>query len=142
MTPEEWIGLGAQAAIIFFAPEAGVADVSGGAIPNAVRLSAAEQATAGRLMRQTGIELRESAHVGAEYVDAVGRTYDALGTPAASQFWNAKQFNNSIGSHLLKSNDFTVIDLTGFTSGQIAEVNTYLGTLSEVQRARIIKVGF
>ena len=112
------------------------------AIADAVRLTEAEQATAGRLMELLGIELQESSHIGAEYVDALGRTYDALGTPAASQFWNAEQFTNSIASHLLKSNDFTVIDLTGFTSGQIAEVNAYLGTLSDAQLARIIKVGF
>jgi len=112
------------------------------AIPGAVRLSAAEQATAARLIEKLGIVLRESAHVGAEYVDALGRTYDALGTPAASRFWNAAQFMNSIASHLLKSNDFTVIDLTGFTQAQIGQVNAYLATLTAAQLARIIRVGF
>jgi hypothetical protein len=82
-------------------------------------------------MQQLGISLQESTHVGAEYVDALGRTYDRLGTPAASRFWNATQFTNSIATHLLKSNDFTVVDLTGFTPAQIADVNQYLGTLSE-----------
>jgi hypothetical protein len=93
-------------------------------------------------MEKLGIALEESPHVGAEYVDALGRTYDALGSPAASQFWNAKQFIQSIAAHLLKSNDFTVVDLTGFTQAQIAQVGAYLGTLSESALARIIKIGF
>ena len=93
-------------------------------------------------MQKLGLELRESPHVGAEYVDALGKSYDALGSPLASKFWNAEQFTSSIASHLLKSNDFTVIDLTGFTSAQIGEVTAYLGTLSKAQLARIIKVGF
>ena len=85
-------------------------------IPNATRLTPAEQATAGNFMKQTGIRLYESPHVGADYVDAVGTTYDALGTPRASQYWNQKQFINSIDDHLLKSNNFTIVDLNGFTS--------------------------
>src|SRR5579885_1517160 len=80
-------------------------------IPNATRLSTAEQATAARLQAQTGLTLRESPHRGAEYIDDLGRTYDALGDPRASQFWDEKRFLSSIDHHLLKSNDFTVIDL-------------------------------
>jgi hypothetical protein len=45
-------------------------------------------------------------------------------------------------SHLLKSNNFTVIDLTGFTAEHIAAVKKHLATLKPEQLARIIKVGF
>lgn len=44
----------------------------GGKIEGSKRLTPDELAT-----------LKESAHEGAEYVDELGRTYDALGTPAA-----------------------------------------------------------
>ena len=57
------------------------------AIPNAIRLSADEQLTAGRLMEKTGLTFVESKHVGAEYIDQFGRTYDAMGTLRASQHW-------------------------------------------------------
>jgi len=76
------------------------------------------------------------------HVDDLGRTYDALGRPAASIFWNERQFLNSIDQHLLKSNDFTVIDLTGFAPSQIAAVRRHLATLSPAQLAKIIRIGF
>jgi hypothetical protein len=66
-------------------------------------------------MKKKGLTLKESVHIGAEYVDELGRTYDALGNPKASKFWNRKKFFESIKHHLRKSNDFTVIDLTDFT---------------------------
>jgi hypothetical protein len=122
---------------------AGLAPGSGPiGIPNATRLSPAEQATAARLQAQTGLRLRESPHRGAEYIDDLGRTYDALGDPRASQFWDERRFLNSIDHHLLKSNDFTVIDLTGFTPSQIAAVRNYVDGLSQASRAKIIRIGF
>jgi RHS repeat-associated protein len=136
-----------------FAPDeggggGGAAKEGGGNAPvksglsNAGRLSADELATGQRLEAQLGKPLKESPHVGAEFVDDLGRSYDALGTPKASQFWNEKQFLNSIDGHLLKSNNFTVIDLTGFTPAQIAAVTKHLATLTPAQLARIIKIGF
>jgi hypothetical protein len=109
---------------------------------DSVEGTADELATGQRLEAQLGKPLKESPHVGAEFVDDLGRSYDALGTPKASQFWNEKQFLNSIDGHLLKSNNFTVIDLTGFTPAQIAAVNKHLATLTPDQLARIIKIGF
>jgi hypothetical protein len=120
-------------------PAPGAAPVG---IPNATRLSPAEQATAARLQAQTGVKLRESPHRGAEYIDDLGRTYDALGDPKASQFWNERLFLNSIDHHLLKSNDFTVIDLTGFTQQQIAVVRNYINSLPQGSQAKIIRIGF
>ncbi|MBI3463317.1 MAG: hypothetical protein HY000_09695, partial [Planctomycetes bacterium] len=106
------------------------------------RLTKAEQATAFRLGRKLGIRLKESRHDGAEYIDDLGRSYDALGNPRASEFWNQSQFFKAIDDHLLKSNDFTVIDMTGFTRKQIAAVRAYVDSLPAAQRAKIIGVGF
>jgi RHS repeat-associated protein len=108
----------------------------------ATRLTPEELVTGQRLESQLGKTLRESPHIGAEYVDDLGRSYDALGTPNASKFWSQKKFLASIDGHLLKSNDFTVIDLTGFTPAQIAAVNSHLATLTTAQLARIIRIGF
>ncbi len=108
----------------------------------ATRLTSEEVATGRRLEAQLGTSLRESSHVGAEYVDDLGRTYDALGKPIASNFWNETEFLASIDSHLLKSNNFTVIDLTGFTPAQIAAVESHLATLTSEQLVRIVRIGF
>jgi hypothetical protein len=56
-------------------------------------------------LNSQGRTFGESPHVGAEYVDDLGRSFDALGSPAASAHWNQTQFLRSIDSHLLKSND-------------------------------------
>jgi hypothetical protein len=108
------------------------------AIPDATRLTVEEQATAGRLMEKTGLVLRENEHVGAEYIDQFGKTYDAMGTPKASQYWNEKAFIDAIDTHLLKSNDFTVIDLVGFTTEQISVVELYVRSLSIELQSKII----
>jgi RHS repeat-associated protein len=118
----------------------GMAQPSG--LSSARRLSAFELETGRRLEAVLGKPLQESPHEGAEYVDSSGRTYDQIGHPGASLHWNSKRFLRSIDSHLLKSNDFTVIDMTWFTPTQIAEVEQYLSGLSEQQLARIIKIGF
>ena len=95
-------------------------------LATAARLTADEIATGQRLEAQLERSLKESPHIGAEYVDDLGRTYDAMGKPAASRFWNKAEFLKSINEHLLKSNDFTVIDLTGFTQEQIDAVRAHL----------------
>jgi hypothetical protein len=111
-------------------------------IPNATRLSEAEQATAARLQAKTGVKLRESPHLGAEYLDELERSYDQVGNPDASQFWNEKNFMASIEGHLLKSNDFTVIDMTGFTDAQISAVRNYVDNLPQASQAKILRIGF
>lgn len=114
-----------------------------GLVGGIIRLSADEVAMGTRLARlHPERTFSESQHVGAEFVDDLGRSYDALGAPAASQYWNEPQFLRSIDTHLLKSNDFTVIDLTGFTSSQVSTVRSYLSGLSSAQPAAIIRVGY
>ncbi|MBL1140782.1 MAG: filamentous hemagglutinin N-terminal domain-containing protein [Proteobacteria bacterium] len=109
---------------------------------NSTRLTDVELATGQRLESKLGIKLKESEHIGAEYVDDLGRSYDALGNPKASEFWNPNEFFASIDDHLLKSNDYTVIDLTDFTTSQIAEVNQYLNDFPVEHINKIIKIGF
>ena len=109
---------------------------------NATRLSSDELATGRRLEALLGKTLKESPNEGAEYIDELGRSYDALGTPNASKFWNENQFLRSIDRHLLKSNDFTVIDLTGFSEAQINAVRSHLLTLTSEQLSHVIRIGF
>ncbi|MDA8021299.1 MAG: hypothetical protein MPN21_28025 [Thermoanaerobaculia bacterium] len=111
-------------------------------LEKATRLSPAERATGERLQNQLGMTLRESPHVGAEYVDDLGRSYDAVGTPRSSGFLNQKEFTESIREHLDKDNDFTVVDVTGFTEGQIRAVGEYIDSLTVEERAKIRKIGF
>lgn len=114
-------------------------------IPDATRLSSAEQATAARLMRLDDFQdrsFKESPHVGAEYVDDLGRSYDAVGTPRAALYWNRQQFLSSISQHLLKSNDFTVIDASGFEFHHVAAVREYVDALPCHLRARVVRIEF
>ena len=107
-------------------------------------LGEAEIATGNRLAEMLGKNLEESAHIGADFVDDQGISYDAFSAPAASKHWNRtrKQFFKSFRKHLRKSNHYTVIDLTGFTESQIAEVDKYLQNLSPEELARIMRIGF
>ena len=125
----------------------GAADATNGLVDAASMAgrSADEIATAGRLASHpslSGRTLSGSPHVGADFVDDLGRTYDALGTPAASQYWNQTEFLASIDRHVLKSNNFTVIDLTGFTQQQISVVSQHIGSLSTDAQQAIIRIGF
>lgn len=79
---------------------------------------------------------------GYDWRDDLGHTYDAMGDGTKSQFFNLQQFTSSIDSHLLKGNDFTVIDMTGYTPEQIDAVSNYVNGLPASSRAVIRRVGF
>jgi len=81
-------------------------------------------------IRRLGQAIRVSDHEGAEFVSAAGKTFDALGTPAAYKFWNEKALLSSIDRHLRKSNHFIVIDLTGASSGQIDAIRRHVSSLN------------
>ena len=111
-------------------------------IAGAVRLSDAEQQTAGRL-QELGYKLTESEHEGAEYIDQLGRSWDQMGTPQASWFWrDGADFLNSVDEHLAKSIDKLVIDMTGFPEDQIEQVREHLSTLDPADLDRIVQIGF
>jgi hypothetical protein len=89
-----------------------------------------------------GKRLRESPHIGAEYIDDLGRSYDAVGHPNSKEFWNAQQFFDSFDGHLLKPNYRTVIDASNFSPSQIAQVRAHLAGLTQAQLDTIIRIGF
>lgn len=117
-------------------------------IPEATRLRPTEQLTAGRLRAKLGDalqNLRESPHLGEEYIgtyNGVECTFDATGTKAASLNGDMNRVVGSIQRHLLKSVDYTVIDLTDFRPDQVQTVRDYLDTLSSTDQAKIIRIGF
>ena len=115
--------------------------------PNLGRLSDSEAATLTRMQDEfPDRDFKVSAEErDGEYFDNQGRTYDQVGDPAASARWNprsAQIFYRSIDRHLLKSMDFTVIDLTGFSDQSISDITTYVDSLPEAEQARIIRIGF
>ncbi|MCZ2078482.1 MAG: hypothetical protein LC130_26225, partial [Bryobacterales bacterium] len=108
---------------------------------NVGRLAKAEFETGVRLAQKLGQSVRVSEHVGAEFVSAAGKTFDALGTPEAYKFWNQGQFLKSIDKHLLKSNDFTVIDLAGASKAQVAAIQRHVSSLAKELQDKIMYVG-
>ncbi|MFD7846104.1 hypothetical protein ACFV4K_24565 [Nocardia sp. NPDC059764] len=80
---------------------------------------------------------------GYDWYDDLGRKYDALGRGDKSEFHNFEKFKDSIDHHLVKQgNDFTVIDMTGYTPQQIAEVRGYVDSLPPSSQQKIIRMGF
>ena len=84
----------------------------------------------------------ESPHVGEEFFDVFGKSYDVVGTPGAFQKGSLPNVLSSIGDHLNKVVDYVVIDVTGATKGQVKTVQTYVNGLSKERQARIIQIGF
>ena len=115
--------------------------------PGLERLSDSETATLTRLQEEyPDSDFKPSAEErDGEYVDDQGRTYDQMGNPNTSRYWNpsaAQKFYQAIQSHLLKSMDFTVIDLTGFSEQSTADITSYVDSLPEAEQAKIIRIGF
>jgi hypothetical protein len=115
--------------------------------PGLERLSDSETATLTRLQEEyPDSDFKPSAEErDGEYVDDQGRTYDQMGNPNTSKYWNpgaAQKFYQAIQAHLLKSMDFTVIDLTGFSEQSTADITSYVDSLPEAEQAKIIRIGF
>jgi hypothetical protein len=115
--------------------------------PNLARLSDSEAATLTRLQGEhPDLGFRASAaERDGEYVDNQGRTYDQMGDPKTSKYWNpssAQKFYAAVRAHLLKSMDFTVIDLNGFSEQSISDIKNYIDSLSPADQAKIIRIGF
>jgi hypothetical protein len=87
-------------------------------------------------------EAPPSPDPGYDWKDDLGRTYDAMGDGSKSRYFNLRQFTKSIDSHLLNDNDFTVIDMTGYTPEQVAAVREYVNGLAASSQALIGRVGF
>lgn len=95
--------------------------------------------------QMAGRTFRPSMHVGEEVADHLARTYDFVGNPRASEFWgDGQQFIDSIERHLVEkpANDFTVVDVTGLTPEQAAQVGRFLDGLPPELAAKVIGLGF
>jgi hypothetical protein len=79
---------------------------------------------------------------GYDWTDNLGNTYDAMGDGTKSKYFNSDDFKASIDHHLLKGNTYTVIDMTGYTPDQAAEIANYVDSLPAAQQAAIRRVGF
>jgi RHS repeat-associated protein len=110
-------------------------------ISSATRLSEQEISTGVRLANQTGNALAESGHIGEEFVDAAGKTYDAMGGGKAFEhFGDGGKFFDSVVSHVNKSVDHVAIDLNGASKDQVAAIKAFGKTLTKAQRKKIIYV--
>jgi hypothetical protein len=104
----------------------------------------AERATAERIAARPEFKGRRfrappPPDPGFDWVDDLGRTYDAMGDGTKAKYLNLADFKESIVHHLRKGNNFTVIDLTGFEPNQISAVRAYVDMLAN---PTIIRVGF
>ena len=112
------------------------------------RARPAEQRTAKRLAEQhpefdgRKFDTPPPPDPGYDWVDDLGRKYDAMGDGTASKHFKLDQFKDAIDKHLLKGNDFTVIDMTGHTPSQIAGVKNYVDALPAAKQATIRRIGF
>jgi hypothetical protein len=104
----------------------------------------AERATAERIVTRPEFKGRTfrvppPPDPGFDWVDDLGRTFDAMGDGTTSKYFRLDKFKAAIDHHLRKGNTFTVIDMTGYTADQISAVRTYVDTLPA---GSIIRVGF
>lgn len=130
------------------APVAAPAPVPPEVDPNLQRLRPVERDTLIRAQQEfpdRGLKAASEERDG-EYVDSQGRTYDQIGNPAASRFWDRpgapQRFFDSITDHLNKSIDFTLIDLTGFSPQSVADITAWVNSLPPAQQAKILRIGF
>lgn len=79
---------------------------------------------------------------GHDWIDDLGRTYDQMGDGTRAQYLNIGKFEDAILSHLRKSNDFTVIDLTGYSDEQISAIREFVDSVPLPQQGKIIRIGF
>jgi RHS repeat-associated protein len=107
----------------------------------ASRLATNEIETGERLAQKFSLQLTESSHVGAEFVDSAGKSYDALGSVQAYEHFNETKFLSSIDKHLLKSNDYTVVDLTGANEAQEQAIRNHVSGLGGKLQDKVLYVG-
>ncbi|MFD0366934.1 RHS repeat-associated core domain-containing protein [Streptomyces sp. NPDC127114] len=116
--------------------------------PHFERLRPAERETLQRAQQKyPDLNLKAAADErDGEYIDSLGRTYDQIGNPEASKFWERpgapQKFYRSIDGHLNKSMDFTLIDLTGFSEKSKSDIAGYVDALPPSLREKIVRIGF
>jgi len=101
-----------------------------------------EGAAGVRFEQATGIGLHRSTDVAFDWVDDLGRTYDAVG-PAPAQYFDPISFNRAVDTHIGKKGlNTVVVDVTGLRAGQIAAVRQHVASLPSADQARIVGLGF
>ena len=108
-------------------------------------LSSAETATAGRMVAEVpSLQLSAFSEPSADVFDAVsGTEYELMGDPATSSYWSSQSenFMQQVSTHLMKGANFTVLDLTGFSEAQVAEVKEYIASLDPAQLEHLWLIG-
>jgi hypothetical protein len=105
--------------------------------PASGRFRPAEEEAALRREERAGPLERDPSGTG-DWVDASGRTYDAVG-PVPPGRLNLQSFIRQIDRHLLKQGlDYVVLDLTNFSAADRAAVLSHIRGLSPAEQARII----
>lgn len=109
-----------------------------GVDPASGRYRLAEEQAALRLEQQTGRQMRRDPSGTGDWLDAAGRTYDAVGPVPVGRF-NLGSFTRQIDKHLLKQGlDHVVVDVAGLSATERAAVMSHIGNLTPAQQARII----
>jgi hypothetical protein len=97
-----------------------------------------ETATALRLEKEAGLSLKRSTVDGADFVDNLGRTWDAIGGAAKDEFFDLAQFARKLEIKLRnQSADRYVIDLTNLGSENASRVLMFVWGLPLEQQTRI-----
>ena len=88
---------------------------------------------------QYNLGLAQSSHIGEEFVDAAGKTWDAANSPTAYEHWGTQAGNilKNIKTTALKSADYTAVDLKGASKEQIATIRSYVRTLPDKLQKKI-----
>jgi RHS repeat-associated protein len=138
MTPQGQQTLANIAEGLSQAPPGSMTIIGSVTMAAASRLKPSEVGAGLRLAMQEGMQLVESSHIGAEFIDVGSKkSIDIMGGVSAFKNWNAGKFFESIKHHLGKSNDITAIDLAGASKQQIKQVKEYVSTLTKKQQAKI-----
>lgn len=98
------------------------------------KLSAEEIDTGVRLAKQTGEALAQGTHVGEEFIDSLGRTYDAVSTGKG----NTAKILENIKTTAQKSVDFVAVDLKGASKEMLKTIKNYVkNDLTKAQQQKI-----
>jgi hypothetical protein len=97
----------------------------------------AEERAALILERRAGLLTRDPSGA-ADWLDAAGRSYDAVGPVPAGRF-DLGAFTRQIDQHLRKQGlDRVVVDITGLSATDRGSVLSHISRLPAPERARII----
>jgi RHS repeat-associated protein len=113
----------------------------GETIAAAMTKAGVEAASAARFEKIFGIALTATKAERDGDLEGQGATYDQMGNPKASEHWADQRLN--FRDQLIRHGngtkaDFGLVDLTGFTDGQIKEIMGFYSTLPKAIQHRLI----